>query len=78
MNNAILHASGYPQADKIEDRIMFALGHARLYLAESYDEQDDKSANANTLYISCGGGVSRSSLSAIPDYVSYTSNVVCF
>ena len=52
---ALLHASGNYPADKIDERITFALHHARLYLAESNDEEDDKSATANTLYISCGG-----------------------
>ena len=40
---------------KIEERINFALIHARLYLSELYDEQDEKSAAANTFDISCGG-----------------------
>ena len=46
----------------LEERITFALSHAGLYLFELYDEQDDKSAAANTFDISCGGGRSRSSL----------------
>ena len=46
MDNALLHASGHPPADKIEERITFALRHAHLFLAESDDEQDDKSAAA--------------------------------
>ena len=62
MDNALLHASGNPPVDKIEDRITFALRHARLYLFESYDERDDKSSAANTFDIFCGGGRSRSSL----------------
>ena len=35
MDNAPLHASGHSPADKIEERITFALIHVRLYLAES-------------------------------------------
>ena len=62
MDNAILHASGHYPEDKIEERITLALSHARLYLFESYDERDDKSAAANAFDISCGGGISRSSL----------------
>ena len=65
MYNALLHAPGHSQADKIEEWITFALIHARLYLSESDDERDDKSAATNTFNISCGGGVSSSSLSAI-------------
>ena len=38
MDNAPLHASGLYPADKIEERINFALSHARLYLSESDDE----------------------------------------
>ena len=55
MGNSLLHASGHYPADKIEERINFALIHARLYLSELDDEQDDKSAAANTFDISCGG-----------------------
>ena len=51
--------------------------HERLYLSESDDEWDDKSATANTFDISCGGGGSRSSLYAITVSVSATSDVVC-
>ena len=65
MDNALLHASGHSPADKIEERITFALSHARLYLAESDDEQDNKSAAAKKIDISCGGGGSSSLLSAI-------------
>ena len=65
MDNALLHVSGHSSADKIEERITFALSHARLYLAESDDERDDNSAAANTFDISCVGGGSSSSLSAI-------------
>ena len=50
--------------------------HARLYLAESDDEQDNKSAAANKFYLSCGGGGSRFSLSAIPVSVLYNFYVV--
>ena len=52
MENALLHASGHSPADKINERINFALSHAGLYLAESDDEQDKKSVATNTLYIS--------------------------
>ena len=69
MDNAILHASGHSQADKIQERITFALIHVRLHLAESYDEQDNKSATANIFDISCGNGGYSSSLSAITVYV---------
>ena len=55
MDNALLHTSGNSPADKIEERITFDLSHARLYLAESDDEWDDKSSAENTLNISCGG-----------------------
>ena len=77
MDNVLLHASGHSTADKIEERITFALIHARSYLDESDDEQDNKSAAANTFYISYGGGGSISSLSAINVSVSDTSDVVC-
>ena len=60
MDNALLHTSGHYPADKIEERSTFSLIHARLYLAESDDERDDKSAAANTFDIYCGGGGSRS------------------
>ena len=62
MDNAILHASGNSPADRIEERITFALSHACIYLFESDDERDDKPAAANTINISYGGGRSRSSL----------------
>ena len=62
IDNALLHASVYFPADKIEERITFALSHAHLYLAELYDERDDKSTTSNTFYIFCGGGRSSSSL----------------
>ena len=65
MDNALLHASGNFLEDKIEDRINFTLSHDRLYSAESDDERDDRSSAANTFDISCGDGVSSSSLSAI-------------
>ena len=77
MDNALLRASGNSPADKIEDRITFALSHACIYSAESDDERDDKSDAANTFYRSCGDGGSSSSLSAIIFSVSATSNVVC-
>ena len=56
MDNALLHASGQSPADKIEERITFSLSHARLYLSESDDEQENKSAAANTFGISYGDG----------------------
>ena len=77
MDNALLHASGNPPVDKIEDRITFALRHERLYLFESYDERDDKYAAANTFDISCGSGGSSSSLSATTVYVLDTFDAVC-
>ena len=77
MDNALLHASRNSPADKIEERITFALSYAPLYLAESDDERDDNSAAANTFDISCGGGGSSYSLSAITASVSNTPNVVC-
>ena len=76
MNNYLLHASGHYPADKIEERINFALSHARLYLAESDYERDDKSAIANTFDISCVSGVSSSSLSAINFSILDTLTVV--
>ena len=51
-----MHASIHYPSDKIEERIAFALSHAHLYLAESDDKQEDKSAAANTFYISYVGG----------------------
>ena len=65
MYNALLHASGHYPTDKIEERINFALSHERLYLAEPDDEWENKFDAANIFCISCGGGGSRSSLSAI-------------
>ena len=56
MDNALLHVYGNYPAYKIEERINFALSHARLYLFESYDERDEKCAAANTFDIACGGG----------------------
>ena len=38
MDNFLMHASGHFPEDKIEERINFALSHARLYIAESDDE----------------------------------------
>ena len=38
MDNALLHASGLYQADKIEEHHILALCHALLYLAESDDD----------------------------------------
>ena len=58
----------YP-ANKIKEWINFALRHANLYLAESYDKWEDKSAASNTFNISYGDGGSSSSLSAITVYV---------
>ena len=59
VDNISLRASGYYPSDKIKERIAFALIHARVYLAESDDERDDKSAATNTFDISSGGGGSR-------------------
>ena len=56
MDNSLIRASALPPEDKIEERIPFALCHARLYLTVSYDEWDYKSAAANTIDISSGGG----------------------
>ena len=53
------------------------MSHSRLYLSESDDEQEDKSASTNTFYISCGGGGYSSSLSSITVSVSDTYNVAC-
>ena len=77
MDNALLHFSGHSSANKIEDWITFTLIHARLYLDESDNEQDNKSAAANTFDISCGYGGSSSSISAIVVSVSYNSDLVC-
>ena len=77
MDNSLPHASGHSPADKIEEQVTFSLIHARIYLAESDDEQDNSSPAANILYISCGGGGYSSSLSSITVYVSSTSNIVC-
>ena len=57
--------SGNSPADKIEEPITFALIHAHVYLSESDDERDDKSASAKTFDISYGGGGSSHSLSVI-------------
>ena len=75
MDNSLLHAYGHYPENKIEEQIDFASSHARLYLAESDDEQDDKSAAANTFYIYCVGGEYISSLSAIAVSVSANSDV---
>ena len=77
MDNSLLHASIHSLADKIEKRITFALIHARLYLSQSDDEIDDKSAATNTFDISYGGGGYSSSLSAITISVLTTSDIVC-
>ena len=77
MDNALLHESGNSPAYKIEERITLAFIHAHLYLAESDDEQDDKSAAANTFDMSCGDGGSSSSLLSITVYLSATSDVFC-
>ena len=77
MDNALLHASGHYPVDKIEERITFASRHARLYLSESYDEQDDKSTAAITFYICCGDRGYSYSLSAITVSVFDTSDLVC-
>ena len=78
MDDSILRAFGRSLADKIEERITFSLSHARLYLDESDDERDDKSASANTFNIYCGDGGSISSLSAITVSLSSTSYIVRF
>ena len=62
MDNSILHASGLYPADKTEEGITLSLYHARLYLAESDHDWDNKSSKENTFDISCGGRGSRSSL----------------
>ena len=77
MNNVLLNASGHSPSDKIEEQITFNLSYARLYLAESDDERDDKSATENTFYISCGGGGSSPSLSSITVSIKANSYVVC-
>ena len=77
MDNDILHASVHSPEYKIEEHITFALSHARLYLDQSDDEQDDKSAAAKTFDISYGSGGSIYSLSPITVSVSATSDVVC-
>ena len=78
MDNALLHVSEHSLADEIEEWITFALSYVFLYLVESDGEKDDNSAAANTFYISCGGGVSISSLLAITVSVSTTSNLFRF
>ena len=75
--NDLIHMSGHLPAYKIEEQINFALSHACLYLSESDDEQDEKSAAENTSDISYGGGISSSSLSAIAVSVLATSDVFC-
>ena len=77
MDNALLHASGHSSANKIEEEINFVLINARLYLAESDDAQEDKSDAVNTFNISCGGGVSSSSVSVITVSILATSDVFC-
>ena len=77
MDNYLLHMSGHSPAFQIEDRINFALIHARLYSDESDDELDNKSAATNTLYRYCCDVGSRYSLSAIFISVSANSYVVC-
>ena len=54
--------NGLSPEDKLEERITLSLYHARLYLAELDDDWADKSSDENIFNISCGGGVSRSSL----------------
>ena len=76
MDNYLLRASRNYSADKIEERITIALSHACLYLAESNDEREEKSAAANTFNISCGDGGSSYSLSDITVSVSATTDVV--
>ena len=62
----------------MKERITLALIYARLYLSESYDERDNKSAAAKKFDISCGDGVSSSSLSASTVSVSANYDVACF
>ena len=69
MENDLLCASGLSPENKIEERISFAQCHARLYLTVSYDDQDDKSAAANTFNISCGGSV------CFPFYQKYQQGI---
>ena len=76
MDNALLNASGHPPEDKTEEQITFALRHAHLYLSESYDERDNKSAAAKTFNITCGDGGYNYSLSAINVFVLATSDVL--
>ena len=76
MDNALLHKSGHSPADKIEERITFALSHARLYLSESDHERYENSAAANTFDSSCVRGGSRSSLSAITVSVLATYDLI--
>ena len=76
MENSLLCASGIYPEDKIEERIPFALCHVSLYLTVSYDDSDDKSVAANIFDISCGGGVSISSLPVITVSVLANSDVV--
>ena len=71
-----MHARGHSPLDKTKERITFSLIYTPLYLTESYDEQYDNYAAANTFNICCGGGVSRSSLIAITVFLSDTSDVV--
>ena len=75
--NALLHASEYSLANKIEECIPFALIHERSYLAESDDEREYKSSAAKTFDLSCCGAGYSASLSAITVSVSATSDVVC-
>ena len=77
IDNALLNASRHSPADKMEELITFALSHTCLYLAESYDERDDKSDAANTFDISCDGGGYSSSISAITISVLDTSDAAC-
>ena len=77
MDNALLHASGHSPEHKIEERITFTSSNACLYLSESYDELDDKSAAVNTFDISYAGGGSISLLSDITVSLSSTSGVAC-
>ena len=73
-DNAVLHVSGRSPANKIEERINFAWSHVSLYLFESDNERDHKSASANTFDISYGGGRSRSSIYSITVSVLDTSD----
>ena len=72
IDHYLMNAFRHSPANKIEEYINFALSHVCLYLAESDDEQDYNSADANTFDISCGDGGYSSSLSSIDVSISAT------